>query len=119
MGLPLKFNRLQLGFDRVSLQQLDRIVMRVGSSRFGELLHAAAICRAAPRGPLGRMERLEHLNTFLEWLCLDIERQVGDLERFLDDQDQRPRDILITWMQAGSYVTLIPDFAAKPERELF
>ena len=103
---------------KMAVANLERAVRPDFSSVFGELLHHATAVQPFPPSGVGRLERRGHFQAFLRWLCLDLERQVADLESFLGQQDVNARTLVIRWLESHSSA-LVPDLAAPPERALF
>ena len=75
------------------------------SSRFGRLLASSA--------------GAEHRRAFADWLRLDLERQLADLEDFLSSLPEEQRISLEGRLSGGSYSDLVPEDAPKPHRMLF
>ena len=61
----------------------------------------------------------EHRRAFLDWLQLNLERQLADLEEFLSSLPEEQRLLLEGRLADGSYTDIVPGDAPTPERMLF
>ena len=76
-----------------------------GRTLFGRLL--ASVCSD------------EHSAAFADWLQLNLERQLADLEEFLSLLPDDQRIPLEARLAGGFYAELVPQDALRPERLLF
>ncbi len=60
-----------------------------------------------------------HVQTFAEWLCLNLEQQKADLDLYLSSFQTDRRTILETWIRLSPYRNLMPSTAGEPERRLY
>jgi hypothetical protein len=63
--------------------------------------------------------RESHVQTFAEWLCLNLEQQKADLDLYLSSFQSDRRTILETWIKLAPYRNLMPASAGDPERRLY
>ena len=61
----------------------------------------------------------EHRRAFLEWLPLNLERQLADLQDYLSSLSYERRMQVEARLETGSYSGLIPADAPAEERLLF
>lgn len=63
--------------------------------------------------------RRSHLNTFADWLCLSLEEQKQDLERYLGSLEGSNAAIVANWTRFPPFAAFIPVQSREGERELF
>lgn len=66
----------------------------------------------------GESLRRSHERVFQDWLCLNLEQQMADLQEYLSEI-QNPAALLGDWAGSGSYQGLAPAAAQDVERQLF
>jgi len=63
--------------------------------------------------------RKSHISTFEEWLQFSLEQQKADLDLHFATMEETRREIVESWIQSESYLTLVPASIHGAERELF
>ena len=60
-----------------------------------------------------------HTDTFLEWLCYDLEQQKADLNLYLSDLPELKKTVLDTWLRLAPYRNLLPGSASDVEKRVY
>jgi hypothetical protein len=66
-----------------------------------------------------RALRRSHIQTFSEWLCLNLEQQKSDLMLYLSALIDERRRVIETWLRLEPFRMMIPSSATKAETELY
>ena len=66
-----------------------------------------------------RALRRSHIQTFSEWLCLNLEQQKTDLVLYLSALMDERRRVIETWLRLQPFRMMIPSSATKAETELY
>ncbi len=66
-----------------------------------------------------RALRRSHIQTFSEWLCLNLEQQKADLMLYLSALMDERRRVIETWLRIEPFRMMIPSSATKAETELY
>lgn len=99
---------------------------------FGRLVYLASMwdspaagCRSDPRAEINCCDSVRiavgraHLDTFLYWLSLSLERQRHDLMRFADSDGPGAYECIRSWWISGFFDDLAPAAAGGHEASLF
>lgn len=70
-------------------------------------------------GESDKTMRRSHDNTFADWLCLSVEEQKRDLDRYLDGLEDGTLAVVENWVLFPPFNGFIPARTREPERELF
>lgn len=63
--------------------------------------------------------RDNHLESFEEWLGLEMEKKKADMERYLGGLEGDPKEILANWIQLGTLRNCVPVEIREVERTLY
>ena len=66
-----------------------------------------------------RALRRSHIQTFSEWLCLNLEQQKADLVLYLSALMDERRRVIETWLRIEPFRMMIPSSATRAETELY
>ncbi len=66
-----------------------------------------------------RTMRRSHSNTFADWLCLSLEEQKRDLDRYLLTIDGEPDLIISNWTRSPPFAAFAPARVREEELSLF
>ena len=66
-----------------------------------------------------RALRRSHIQTFSEWLCLNLEQQKADLALYLSALMDERRRVIETWLRIEPFRMMIPSSATRAETELY
>jgi hypothetical protein len=128
----MKGIRARVMLERDPVSDLWRNTLSQIPSVFGRLVYLAAV-----RDPnSGRYEhhglalvfgdneadralRRSHIQTFSEWLCLNLEQQKTDLVLYLSALMDERRRVIETWLRIEPFRMMIPSSATKAETELY
>jgi len=66
-----------------------------------------------------RTMRRSHLNVFADWLCLSLEQQKKDVERYLAALPEGRAAVVEHWKRMPPFTGLVPAQARDEQRELF
>jgi hypothetical protein len=63
--------------------------------------------------------RQSHAAEFSRWLCLNLQQQKGELDKYFAELESDPRTVLANWLKAAPYRNLVPAEARHVERQLY
>jgi hypothetical protein len=81
--------------------------------------HEQVIGLQCERGELARVLRHQHLAVFEDWLCLNVEQQMAELECYASSQSIKAPTLIRQWIQERPFERVIPPDALPFQRRLF
>jgi hypothetical protein len=103
----------------------DQVIEALLALKFGKAesdpdrRHEQFVGLQCERGELDRVLRHQHLADFEDWLCLNVEQQMAELECYASSQSIKAPTLVRQWIQEKPFERLIPPDALPFQRRLF
>ncbi|MDQ6679238.1 MAG: hypothetical protein M3Z09_18300 [Acidobacteriota bacterium] len=121
-----------MNLDETAASELWRQTLSQITSLFGRLVYLSSLRNAnsgvyehfgfsqrfTPR-EADRTMRRSHMNVFADWLCLSLEQQKSDVERYLAALPDNRTAVIEHWKTMPPFAGMIPAQARDEQRELF